>query len=71
MDEKVYSNKQKWNKGKCRCECLKIKYCDVGFSWNIANCRCEFKKPAALISTEECDVETDVIKNKTATLIKK
>ena len=23
LDEKVYNNKQKWNKEKCRCECLK------------------------------------------------
>ena len=27
------------------------------------NCRCETKKFAALIETDECDVETDEIKN--------
>ena len=63
---------------KCRCECLKIRGCEIGYSWNINNCRCEMKKLAALIETEECNVETDKIveckkfpKNKTITLIKK
>ena len=37
LDEKVCNNKQKWNESKCRCECLEIKDCDVGFSWNIVN----------------------------------
>ena len=87
LDEKVCNNLQKWNKDECRCECLKIKNCDIGYSWNVNNCRCEMKKLAALIEskrfleTEECDVETDNIKNvseckaflenKTITLIKK
>ena len=76
LDEKVCKNLQKWNGDKCRCECLKIKDCDIGYSWNVNNCRCEMKKLAALITTEECDVETDeiksvFIKNKTITLIKK
>ena len=52
LDEKV-----------CRCECLKIKDCDIGYSWNVNNCRCEMKKLAALIESEECDVETDKIRN--------
>ena len=61
-----------WNKEKCRCECLEIKDCDVGFSWNVVKCSCELKKMDALIVEEECDIETDdVIKNKTVTLIKK
>ena len=29
LDEKVCNNLQKWNKDKCRCECLKIKDCDI------------------------------------------
>ena len=80
LDEKV-CNLQKWNKDKCRCECLKIKDCDVGYSWNVNNCRCEMKKLAAFIETEECDVKTNNIRNiseckafpenKTITLIKK
>ena len=92
LDEKVCNNLQKWNKDKCRCEYLKIKDCDIGYFWNVNNCRCEMKKLAALtksgrsleserfIETEECDVETDDIKNvsqckafpenKTITLIK-
>ena len=70
LDEKVCNNKQKWNKDKCRCKCLKIKDCDVGFSWNVVNCRCEFKKAAKLITTEERDAEADDIsQNKTISLI--
>ena len=67
LGEKVCNNLQKWNKDKCRCECLKIKDCDIGYSWNVNNCRCEMKKLAALtksersLETEECDVETDKI----------
>ena len=81
LEEKVCNNLQKWNKDKCRCECLKIKDCDIGYSWNVNNSRCEMKKLAALIEserfseTEECDVETSEkikdTKNKTITLIKK
>ena len=84
LDEKVCTNLQKWNVDKCRCECLKIKNCNIGYSWNVDNCRCKIKKLAALIEsvrfleTEECDAETDEIsdckalpENKTITLIKK
>ena len=86
----IYKNEinNKW-----RCKCVKVKDCDIGYSWNVNNCRCEMKKFAALtesgrsleserfLETEECDVETDEIKNiskckafpenKTITLIKK
>ena len=69
LDKKVFNNFQKWNKDKCRCECLEIKDCDIGYSWNFINCRCEMKKLAALIESEECDIETDeIIKNKTVTI---
>ena len=69
LDKKVCNNLQKFNKNKCRCECLKIKDCDIGYSWNVNNCRCEMKKLDALtesersLESEECDVETDEIKN--------
>ena len=76
LDKKVCNNKQKWNKDKCRCECLKVKKCGNGFSWNVVNCRCEskrfFKKAAALITEKACDIETDdIVQNKTITLISK
>ena len=92
LDEKVCNNLQRWKGNKCRWECLKIKKCNIGYSWHANNCRCEMKKLTALtksersldserfIETEECDVETDEIKNvseckafpenKTVTLIK-
>ena len=31
LDKKVCNNLQKWNKEKCRCECLEIKKCKVGY----------------------------------------
>ena len=66
LDEKVCNNKQKWNKNKCRCECLKIEKCNDNSSWDVVNCRCEFKNVAKLITTEECDVETNgIVGNKT------
>ena len=75
LDEKVCNNLQKWNKEKCRCDCLEIKKCDFGYSWNVSNCRCEIKKLAALIEEEECDIKTgekiQCIKNKTVTRIRK
>ena len=52
LDEKVCNNLQKWNKNKCRWECLKIKKCNIGYSWNVNNCRCEMKKLAKLIKSE-------------------
>ena len=72
LDEKVCNNKQKWNKEKCRCECLEIKEFENGSFWNVVNFRCKFKKADALISTEECDIETNhSVRDKTVTLIKK
>ena len=70
LDQKVCNNLQRWNGNKCRCECLKVKDCDIGYLWNVNNCRCEMKKLAALtfeserfLETEECDIETDEFKN--------
>ena len=42
VKKKVCNNKQKWNKNKCRHECLEIKECENGSSWNVVNRRCEF-----------------------------
>ena len=61
----VCNYKQKWNKDKCRCECLKTKKCGGEFFWNVINFRCESRrflksknflkfKKAALI--EECKI---------------
>ena len=44
LDPIVCNNKQRWNKNKCRCECLINKKCDDDFVWNISNCECEYKK---------------------------
>ena len=39
----VCNSKQKWNKNKCRCECLVDKNCGNKV-WNPNNCECEFRK---------------------------
>ena len=31
LDPIICNNKQKWNKDKCRCECLVNKECDINF----------------------------------------
>ena len=63
LDKKVCNNLQKFNKNKCRCECLKIKKCKIGYSWNVNNCRCERKRLVRLIDIEESDVETNEIRD--------
>ena len=59
LDKKVCNKLQKWNKDKCKCECLKIKDCDIDYSWNVNNCRCEMKKLPALTVESERILETE------------
>ena len=45
--ESVCNNKQRWNNGKCQCECKELidnGICDKGYIWNPSNCKCEFDK---------------------------
>ena len=44
LDPIVCNNKQRWNKNKCRCECLINKKCDDDFVWNISNYEYGYKK---------------------------
>ena len=39
LDPIICNNKQKWNKDKCRYECLVNKKCDNKFVWNPSNCK--------------------------------
>ena len=56
---------ERWNKNKCRCECLINKKCDDDFVWNISNSECKYKK-AAKLTTGECEEIIDgVTQNKT------
>ena len=83
LDKNVCNNKQKWNKEKCRCECLVKEKCDNDSFFNVVNCSCELRKSAKLVVEskrfpEECKEISDDIKknhcimeNKTVTLIKK
>ena len=50
LDPIVCNNKQKWNKNKCRCECLINKKFVDDFVWNISNCECEYKKSSKINS---------------------
>ena len=61
LDPIICNNKQKWNKDKCRCECLVDRKCDNKFVCNPSNCKCEYKKKAAHLLTEECE---EIIDNK-------
>ena len=54
LDPILCSNKQKWNKNKCRCEYLINKECNNNKFWNPSNCECECRKKAAYL-TEECE----------------
>ena len=44
LDVSICSNKQRWNKDKCRCECKELidnGRCDKGFIWSPSNYECE------------------------------
>ena len=43
----ICNNKQKWNKNKCRCECLIHKKWGDKF-WNPNSCKCEYRKKQLL-----------------------
>ena len=50
----VCNNKQRWNEGKCRCECKELidkGMRDKGFIWNPSNLKCECDKSC---QTEKC-----------------
>ena len=43
----VCNNKQRWNNGKCQCQCKELidkGIFDKGYIWNPSNCRCECDK---------------------------
>ena len=47
VNASVYNNKQRWNEGKCMCECKELidkGVWDKGFIWNSSNCECECGK---------------------------
>ena len=57
----ICNNKEKWNKNKCRCECLINKKCGNKV-WNPNSCKCEYRKKAAHLLAKECE---EIIDNKT------
>ena len=47
LNKIIYSNKQKWNKDKCKCEYKELidkKVCDKEYIFNPSNCKCECYK---------------------------
>ena len=47
LDKIICNNKQKWKKGKCRCECKELidkGECDKGYIWNPSNCESKCDK---------------------------
>ena len=69
LDQIICNNKQKWNKDKCRCECLVHKKCGNNFVWNPSNCKCQCKRKVAHSLVEEC--EDEIIQNKAVSIKKK
>ena len=59
INSSVCSEKQRFNKNKCRCECLINKKCQNDFVWNYNNCKCEYRKSAKLIVEKECEEIND------------
>ena len=70
LDPIVCSKKQRFNKDKCRCECLVNKKCDNDFVWNISNCESEYKKAAKLISGKCEEIIDDITQNKIVSITK-
>ena len=72
INSSVCSEKQKFNKDKCRCECLVNKKCQNDFVWNYSNYECESKKAAKLIVEKVCEeMVGDISQNKANSVIKK
>ena len=71
INSSVCSEKQKFNKDKCRCECLINKKCQDDFVWNYSNCKCEYRKSAKLIPEECEEMVDDISQNKINSIIKK
>ena len=65
INSSVCSEKQGFNKNKCRCECLINKKCQYDFVCNYSNCECEYRKSAKLIVEEECEEINEFTQNKT------
>ena len=68
LNSSFCNNKQRWNKGKCRCECKKLVKCNKRFIWNPNSCECEYKKRAAYLLTKDCE---EIIDKNNTLLIKK
>ena len=49
LDKKVCNKKKRWNKEKCRYECLIKEKCGDNSVFNVANCNCELRKAAKLV----------------------
>ena len=70
----ICSNKQRWNKNKCRCECKELidkGVCDKGFFWNASNCECECDKACETgeyLDDEHCKCRKKLVDECTETI---
>ena len=70
LDPIVCNNKQKWNKDKCRCECLVNKKC-VNKFWDPNSCKCEYRAAQLTQKSEETiDNKKVLVKENKTTSIK-
>ena len=60
LDGSICNHKQRWNDGKCQCECKELfdkGVCNKGYAWNPSNCECECNKSCNLgeyLDSENC-----------------
>ena len=65
INSSVCSEKQRFNKYNCRCECLINKKCQNDFVSDYSNCECKYRKLAKLIVEKKCEEIIDFTHNKT------
>ena len=67
LDASICSNKQIWNKGKCRCECKELidkRRCSKRFNWNPSNNEWELHKSCEIgeyLDYQHCTCKTQLL----------
>ena len=61
FDGRKFNSNQKWNNGKCRCECKKHHTCEKYYIWNSATCSCKNRKYLANIIDDSVITSDEII----------
>ena len=61
FDERKCNSNQRWNNGKCRCECKKRHVCGKDYVWNPTTCNCENGKYLASIMDDSAIMYNEII----------